>query len=178
MEEPYLILATQNPIDQEGTYRLPEAQLDRFLFKIVVGYPSLEEEVRILEFNQKNELNDQLNSVRKVLTGNQIIAMRQIVNGVHLEDKVINYLAQIAQETRSNPSLFLGASPRASVAILHASKALAAIRGRDFVTPEDIKETAVPALRHRVILLPEREMEGVNVDDVIRQIVNKVQVPR
>lgn len=178
MDEPYLVLATQNPIEQEGTYRLPEAQLDRFLFKIVVGYPTLEEEIRILQFNQKDELNVQLNTIEKVLHAEQIVALRQLVRQVHVEDKVVNYLAQLAQETRSNPSLFLGASPRASVAMLTASKALAAIRGRDFVTPEDIKLIAVPSLRHRLILTPEREMEGVNVDDVIRQIVNKIEVPR
>ena len=178
MDEPYLVLATQNPIEQEGTYRLPEAQLDRFLFIIVVGYPTLEEEIRILQFNQKDELNVQLNTIEKVLHAEQIIALRQLVRQVHVEDKVVNYLAQLAQETRSNPSLFLGASPRASVAMLTASKALAAIRGRDFVTPEDIKLIAVPSLRHRLILTPEREMEGVNVDDVIRQIVNKIEVPR
>ena len=178
MEEPYLVLATQNPIEQEGTYRLPEAQLDRFLFKIVIGYPNLEEEIKILDFNQKEELHEQLNAVQKVLNARQIIAFRQVVRQVYMEDKIVHYLAQIAQETRTNPSLFLGASPRASVAILNASKALAAIRGRDFVTPEDIKIIAVPALRHRVILTPEREMEGVNVDDIIQQIVNKVEVPR
>jgi MoxR-like ATPase len=178
MDEPYLVLATQNPIEQEGTYRLPEAQLDRFLFKIVVGYPNLGEEIKILQFNQKDELNVQLNSIEKVLHADQIISLRQLVRQVHVEDKVVTYLAQLAQETRSNPSLFLGASPRASVAMLTASKALAAIRGRDFVTPEDIKLIAVPSLRHRLILTPEREMEGVNVDDVIRQIVNKIEVPR
>jgi MoxR-like ATPase len=178
MDEPYLVLATQNPIEQEGTYRLPEAQLDRFLFKIVVGYPNLEEEIKILQFNQKDELNVQLNSIEKVLHADEIISLRQLVRQVHVEDKVVTYLAQLAQETRSNPSLFLGASPRASVAMLTASKALAAIRGRDFVTPEDIKLIAVPSLRHRLMLTPEREMEGVNVDDVIRQIVNKIEVPR
>lgn len=178
MDEPYLVLATQNPIEQEGTYRLPEAQLDRFLFKIVVGYPNLEEEIKILQFNQKDELNVQLNSIEKVLHADQIISLRQLVRQVHVEDKVVTYLAQLVQETRTNPSLFLGASPRASVAMLTASKALAAIRGRDFVTPEDIKLIAVPSLRHRLILTPEREMEGVNVDDVIRQIVNKIEVPR
>jgi len=178
MDEPYLVLATQNPIEQEGTYRLPEAQLDRFLFKIVVGYPNLEEEIKILQFNQKDELNVQLNSIEKVLHADQIISLRQLVRQVHVEDKVVTYLAQLAQETRSNPSLFLGASPRASVAMLTASKALAAIRGRDFVTPEDIKLIAIPSLRHRLILTPEREMEGVNVDDVIRQMVNKIEVPR
>ena len=178
MQEPYLVLATQNPIEQEGTYRLPEAQLDRFLFKIEIGYPSKEEEIKILELNQHVELRDQLNAVQKVLSAEQIIEFRQTARQVHVEDNVIHYIAQIAQDTRANPALFLGASPRASVAILNASKSLAAIRGRDFVTPEDVKVIAVPALRHRVMLTPEREMEGVNVDDIIRQIVNKVEVPR
>jgi MoxR-like ATPase len=178
MQEPYLVLATQNPIEQEGTYRLPEAQLDRFLFKIIAGYPSLEEEVKILEFNQKDDLNDQIRSIEKVLDANQIIAFRELIRQVYVEDKVVRYLAQIAQETRSNASLFLGASPRATVSILNASKSLAAIRGRDFVTPEDIKTVCVPALRHRVILTPEREMEGASVDQVIKQLVDKVEVPR
>jgi MoxR-like ATPase len=178
MQEPYLVLATQNPIEQEGTYRLPEAQLDRFLFKIIAGYPSLEEEVKILEFNQKDDLNHQIKSIEKVLDANQIIAFRELIRQVYVEDKVVRYLAQIAQETRSNASLFLGASPRATVSILNASKSLAAIRGRDFVTPEDIKMVCVPALRHRVILTPEREMEGASVDEVIKQLVDKVEVPR
>jgi len=178
MQEPYLVLATQNPIEQEGTYRLPEAQLDRFLFKIVIGYPNREEEIKILELNQHDEVRDQLSAVQKVLSAGQIIAFRQTVRQVHVEDNVIHYIAQIAQDTRTNPALFLGASPRASVAILNASKSLAAIRGRDFVTPEDVKVIAIPALRHRVMLTPEREMEGVMVDEIIRQIVNKVEVPR
>ena len=178
MQEPYLVLATQNPIEQEGTYRLPEAQLDRFLFKLVAGYPTLDEEIKILQFNQKEELNVQIKSIDKVLNAEQIISFRQLIRQVYVEDKVINYLAQIAHESRANASLFLGASPRATVAILNASKALAAIRGRDFVTPEDIKLVCVPALRHRLILTPEREMEGANIDEVIKQLVNKIEVPR
>ncbi len=178
MQEPFLVLATQNPIEQEGTYRLPEAQLDRFLFKIVATYPTLEEEIKILQFNQKDELNKQIESIEKVVNAEQIIFLRQLIRQVHVEDKVVNYLAQIAQETRANVSLFLGASPRATVAILNVAKAFAAIKGRDFVTPEDIKIVSVPALRHRVILTPEKEMEGVNIDDVIKQLVNSVEVPR
>lgn len=178
MEEPYMVLATQNPIEHEGTYRLPEAQLDRFLFKIVIGYPSLAEEIQILNFNQVNELKDQLKAIQKVLSADQILSYRQLIRGVHVEDKILHYIGQIAQDSRTNPALYLGASPRASVAMLNAAKSLAAVRGRDFVTPEDIKLIAVPALRHRVMLTPEREMEGVNIDDVIRQIVNKVEVPR
>lgn len=178
LNEPYMVLATQNPIDQEGTYRLPEAQLDRFLFKIVVGYPTLEEEKRILQLSLKDELKNQIQHTQKVLNAEQIKMCRELVSQVYVEEKIISYIAEIAQETRSNSSVFLGASPRASVALLNASKALAAIRGRDFVTPEEIKMLAVPVLCHRLILTPEKEMEGLQIEEVIKQIVNKVEVPR
>jgi MoxR-like ATPase len=178
MEEPYLVLATQNPIEQEGTYRLPEAQLDRFLFKIVIGYPGLDEEVQILQNSIQGSHKQQVELAQKVLNKDEIAAAQKLVTQIHVEDKVVRYIAQIMQETRSNPSLFLGASPRASVAVLNASKAYAAIRGRDFVTPEDVKVVCLPALRHRVVLTPEREMEGVGVDQVIKQIVDKIEIPR
>lgn len=178
MEEPYLVLATQNPIEQEGTYRLPEAQLDRFLFKIVIGYPALDEEVQILQNSIQGSHKQQVELAKKVLSKEEIANAQKLVTQIHVEDKVVRYIAQIMQETRSNPSLFLGASPRASVAVLNASKAYAAIRGRDFVTPEDIKIVCLPALRHRVVLTPEREMEGVGVDQVIKQIVDKIEIPR
>jgi MoxR-like ATPase len=178
MNEPYLVLATQNPIEQEGTYRLPEAQLDRFLFKIVVSYPSLDEEILILKAHQEDDLKVQLDNVQSVVKGEQLIAFRELIRKVHVEEKVLQYLALIAQETRANASLFLGASPRATVGLLMASKALAAIRGRDFVTPEDVRIVALPTLRHRLILTPEREMEGVDVDDMIKQIVDKIEIPR
>jgi MoxR-like ATPase len=178
LQEPYMVLATQNPIDQEGTYRLPEAQLDRFLFKIVVGYPTLEEEKRILQLSLKDELKNQIKHTQKVLHAEQIKVCRELVSQVYVEEKIISYIAEIAQETRSNSAIFLGASPRASVALLNASKALAAIRGRDFVTPEEIKTLAVPVFCHRLILTPEKEMEGLQIEEVIKQIVNKVEVPR
>jgi MoxR-like ATPase len=178
MTEPFLVLATQNPIEQEGTYRLPEAQLDRFLFKIAVGYPTLEEEVRILAENGQQDQREQLARITSVLTAQEIQECRELIRQVHVEEKLLGYVARIAQETRANPSLYLGASPRASVALLNASRALAGIRGRDFVTPEDVKTLAVPVLRHRVMLTPDKEMEGLQVDEVIRQIVNKVEVPR
>lgn len=178
MNEPYLVLATQNPIEQEGTYRLPEAQLDRFLFKIVVSYPSLNEEVSILKAHQQEDLNAQLSLVQAVVNGDQLITFRDLIRNVHVEEKILHYVAQIAQETRANASLFLGASPRASVGLLNASKAFAAIRGRDFVTPEDIKVVAIPALRHRLILTPEREMEGADMDETISQIIDKIEIPR
>jgi MoxR-like ATPase len=178
MQEPYMVLATQNPIEHEGTYRLPEAQLDRFLFKLVIGYPNLQEEIQILDLNKVSEVRDQLQAIQKVLTADQVNSFRNIVRQVLVENNIIHYIAQISQETRKNPALFLGASPRASVAMLNASKALAAVRGRDFVTPEDIRIIAVPVLCHRVILTPEREMEGVLVEEIIQQLVNKVEIPR
>jgi MoxR-like ATPase len=171
-------VATQNPIEQEGTYRLPEAQLDRFLFKINVDYPSLEEETQLLQdFNQRKE-NNELEIIESVLTRDNIVEYREKVRQVIVEEHLFGYITAIVNETRRNKSLYLGASPRASLAILSSSKALSAIRGRDFITPEDIKEMAGPVMRHRIILSPEKEMEGSNADEVIKEILNKIEVPR
>jgi MoxR-like ATPase len=178
MREPYIVLATQNPIEQEGTYRLPEAQLDRFLFKIEVNYPSLDEEVLILKGHLTGDLLAQLDQVKPVVSGEQLIRFRELIRQIHIEDRILRYVAQVSHDSRANASLFLGASPRASVGIMVASKAMAALRGRDFVTPEDIKTVALPALRHRLMLTPDREMEGVEIDTVIQQIIDKVEVPR
>jgi len=178
MDEPFTVLATQNPVEHEGTYRLPEAQLDRFIFKIEVKYPSLDEEIAILKQQHQQKTNDQLSHVKPVLSAKDIIALRQTVMGLHVEDKILVYVAKIVHESRNNKSLFLGASPRASLAIVNAAKALAAIRGRDFVTPDDITYVATPVLRHRIMLTPDKEMEGVTPDDVINQLVQKIEVPR
>ncbi|GAB3505855.1 MoxR family ATPase [Spirosoma knui] len=184
LSEPFMVLATQNPIEQEGTYRLPEAQLDRFLFKIVVGYPAPAEEVDILRGHHQRRsagsqnLSDAVAAVSAVLTADQIATLRAQVHQVHVEDKLFDYIAQIVQATRANKSLYLGASPRASVAILNGAKALATLRGRDFITPEDVQELAVPVLRHRILLTPEREMEGGTADEVVAQLVQKIEVPR
>ena len=184
LAEPFMVLATQNPVEQEGTYRLPEAQLDRFLFKIVVGYPAEAEEVRILRGHHQRRsagyrnLSDALDAVSAVLTAEQLATLRGQVHQVHVEDKLFDYIAQIVQNTRANKSLYLGASPRASVALLNSAKALATLRGRDFITPEDVQELAAPVLRHRVLLTPEREMEGGTADDVVAQLVQKIDVPR
>jgi MoxR-like ATPase len=178
MSEPYIIIATQNPIEQEGTYRLPEAQLDRFLFKINVGYPSAEEETTLLkEFNKRKENND-INQIQAILTAENIISYREKVREIMVEEHLFTYISSIVHETRKNQALYLGASPRASLAILSSAKAFAAIRGRDFITPEDIKDVAGPVMRHRVILTPEKEMEGSNADEVINEIISKVEVPR
>lgn len=178
MTPPFLVLATQNPIEQEGTYRLPEAQLDRFLFKIEVNYPSLEEEVQILERFHQSKNQHQLDEVQAVLAVSKLIYYREQVRGIHVENNLMPYIAQIVHKTRSDKNLYLGASPRASLAILTTAKAFAAIQGRDFVTPEDIQQMAVPVLRHRVVLSPEREMEGILPDEVIANIVRTVEVPR
>jgi MoxR-like ATPase len=178
LEEPFMVLATQNPIEQEGTYRLPEAQLDRFLFKINVSYPSLEDESTMLDNFHKNKHKIDLNTINQVLSKSSIVRLRKIVSEIIVEPHLLKYIAQIVASTRKNPGLFLGASPRASLAILNASKANACMQGRDFVTPDDIKYVCFPVLRHRVMLTPEKEMEGVQVDTVIQQIIDKVEVPR
>lgn len=178
LEAPYIVVATQNPIEHEGTYRLPEAQLDRFLFKILVDYPNLEEEIAIISGHHQRKGAAPASDVAPVLTAGQIRNYRAVVQQIHLEENIIRYIGQIIHETRSNPSLFLGASPRASVAILNSAKAYAAIHGRDFVTPEDVKFMVAPVLRHRVMLTPDKEMEGVTTDEILKQMVDKIEVPR
>lgn len=178
MEFPFLVLATQNPIEQEGTYRLPEAQLDRFLFKINVKYPTLEEEVRILLMQHSSTQNALVEEINKVLSTAQIAEYRNIIQQIIIDPKLVEFIAKIVNETRNTPSLFLGASPRASLAVLRASKANAAIKGRDFVTPEDILEMAAPVMRHRIILTPEKEMEGITPDELIQNIISNMEIPR
>ncbi len=178
MEEPFLVVATQNPIEHEGTYRLPEAQLDRFLFKIEVGYPNLEQEIEIIKNQHNNKLEDKTDSVQTVISGQQLKQYQQLVKDIIVEQNLLEYIAKIIVNTRENQFLYLGASPRASLALLTASKAFSAIRGRDFVTPEDIKEASFAVLRHRIIVSPEREMEGLTADEIIRQILESIEVPR
>ncbi len=178
LDKPFLVIATQNPIEQEGTYRLPEAQLDRFLFKINIGYPNLEEEVHIL--NKENELksDDKLAAIATILSKSNITDFQHLIKQIIIEPNLIEYIAKIVLNTRENAFLYLGASPRASIAILNAAKGFAAIKGRDFVTPDDIKEAAIPVLQHRVVVTPEREMEGINSTEIIKQIIDTVEIPR
>ncbi len=178
MPPPFLVFATQNPIEQEGTYRLPEAQLDRFLFKIKVDYPSLEEEITILENKHNNKGEVEENLIDQVLTADEIIAYQATIKQVIVETNLLKYIAAIVNHTRHNANLYLGASPRASIAILDASKALAAMQGRDFITPEDIKKVAKPILAHRVILTPEREMEGMTPEKVVDLMIESLEIPR
>lgn len=178
MQAPFMVLATQNPIEQEGTYRLPEAQLDRFIFKIEVGYPTLENEISILSEQHNQSQKTLLDGIPKILNAAQIEQYRKTVLQLTVEQKLLEFIAKIVNETRNNSSLYLGASPRASLAILRAAKAFAAIRGRDFVTPEDILEVVPHVLRHRIILTPEKEMEGLTPDDLIEKIIKSVEIPR
>lgn len=178
MEKPFIVIATQNPIEHEGTYRLPEAQLDRFLFKIEVGYPNLTEEEEIIKRAQDRKGNREVDYVNTVVTQADLLRFQDVVKQIHADVSVQQYIAQIVNKTRNNSSLYLGASPRASVNILNASKAHAAINGRDFITPEDVQHVAYHVLNHRVILTPEKELEGKNTSDVIRSIVQSVEVPR
>lgn len=178
MQAPFMVLATQNPIEQEGTYRLPEAQLDRFLFKIVVPYPNESEEFEILrQFHDMGSV-DVMTVVESVLSGQQIVDIRKQVKTILIEEKLLQFIARFTHQTRNHKSIYLGASPRASLAVMNASKAMAAINGRDFVTPEDILEVMPPVLRHRIILSPDKEMEGITEDTVLKQIIQTMDIPR
>lgn len=176
MDAPYLVIATQNPVDQEGTYRLPEAQLDRFLFKIVVDYPNLEDEIEIIT-REHTATKPKLEAIENSLSKTDILKFQKLVKQVIVEPHLITYIANIVVNTRNHSFLYLGASPRASLALLKASKAFAAINGRDFVTPEDIKQVAVPILQHRVIVTPEKEMEGINAAQIITDSVQSTEIP-
>ncbi len=178
LDVPFMVVATQNPIEQEGTYRLPEAQLDRFFFKIEVGYPTLEEEYRILERARADRNNLSVAAVNPVLGTEELQRARGLVQQVRCEEKLVRYIAAIVDRTRHDGALMLGASPRASLAILDASRAHAAMAGRDFVVPEDVQTVVPHVLRHRVQLTPEREMEGLTPDQVIALLVKQLEVPR
>jgi MoxR-like ATPase len=175
---PFFVIATQNPIEQEGTYKLPEAQLDRFLVKINLRYPSLEEEGAILRRFRSDFKMAQRVFAQPVLSPEQIRECQQLIEQVHIKEELLDYIAEIIHETRNSGDLFLGASPRASLAVMKMAKAVAAMNGRDFVTPDDIQYVAYPVLNHRIILTPEREMEGYTTEDVIQDIIQKIEVPR
>jgi MoxR-like ATPase len=178
MEEPFMVLATQNPIEQEGTYRLPEAQLDRFLFKIEVGYPTLDEETQILVNQHQQNMGSEIDHITPILSIEQVKACRNVIKALHVEPKLLAYAARITHETRNSKSLYLGASPRASLAMINGAKAMAAMNGRDFVTPDDIIKVAAPVLAHRIMLTPDKEMEGLTAKDIVAQIIQTIEVPR
>ena len=178
LDTPFLVIATQNPIEQEGTYRLPEAQLDRFLFKISIDYPKMDEEILIIQREHLLQNQGKLDNIKTLLSSEEIKYYQALVKQIIVEQNLLEYIAKIVTNTRENAFLYLGASPRASIAILNAAKGFAAIRGRDFVTPEDIKEAAIPVLQHRDIVTPEREMEGITSIEIIKQILESVEIPR
>jgi len=175
---PFVVFATQNPIEHEGTYRLPEAQLDRFLFKINVDYPELEQELEILKEHHAQKALNKEDQVQAVVSAAEVLEFQKLIKSIFVHEELLTYIAQVIIKTRTNPSLTLGASPRASIALLESAKASAAVSGRDFVTPEDIRRVAAAVLGHRVMLTPEREMEGFTTAYVIDQIINSVEIPR
>lgn len=178
LEFPFVIIATQNPIEQEGTYRLPEAQLDRFLFRIKLGYLTVEQETEVLKRFRDDFKMKAMGTVQAVLSKEDMSRCQQIIEKIHIKDEILSYIAQVVASTRTHSDLSLGASPRASLAIMRAAKAIAAMSGRDFVTPDDVKYVAAPVLNHRIILTAEREMEGVESEDVIKEITERIEIPR
>jgi MoxR-like ATPase len=178
MSRPFFVIATQNPIEQEGTYSLPEAELDRFVFKLKLSYPSLEQELAIIEKFHADFDARETTQVNKILSPEAVTSFSNLIEKIYVRTELLKYIAAVVDNTRNNGDLFIGASPRASLAIIKTAKALAAIRGREFVTPDDIKNVAVPVLNHRLILSHEREMEGFTVEDIIKGILETVEVPR
>ncbi len=177
---PFVVFATQNPVEFEGTYPLPEAQQDRFLLKIVLGYPSAEAEIDVLRRFHHGFRAQNLEAVglQAIVDAQNLKELRQEVAGVIVEDKILQYVYEIVSATRASHDILVGASPRAGLALVACGKAVAAVRGREFVIPDDIKELAMPVLRHRVMLRPEAEIEGLRIDDVIRHLVDSQAVPR
>jgi MoxR-like ATPase len=173
------VFATQNPIEQEGTYRLPEAQLDRFIFKINVSYPSQESEIMMLKkIHAGTHLQSAQTKIQKILSAENILMLKEKLLEVKIEDGLFNYISEIVRKTRQHPSIYLGASPRAGINIMKASKAHALTQGRDFITPDDVKYVAYPVLRHRIQLSPDKEMEGIQPEQVIAQILESTEVPK
>ncbi|MBI3232531.1 MAG: MoxR family ATPase [Bacteroidetes bacterium] len=178
LDFPFVIMATQNPVEQEGTYKLPEAQLDRFIFRIRLTYPSLEQEMQIVRRFSNDFEGTVKESLKPVMSVADLRTYRDLIQKVYIKDDLADYIARITNETRSHADLYLGASPRASLAVMRSAKAIAAMAGRDFVTPEDIQMVCYPVLNHRLILMPEREIEGITTDDVIKEIIQKIEIPR
>jgi MoxR-like ATPase len=176
--QPFMVLATQNPIEQEGTYKLPEAQQDRFMMKIVMEYPSPEEEYQILSRFSGGDTASAIAGINTVLTANKVKEIRALLDKVYVKDELLRYIAGVVSATRNHRDLYLGASPRAGLAIMRSSRVIAAMNGRSFVTPDDIRTVTYPVLNHRLILTPESEMEGIAIKQVVEEILKTVEVPR
>ena len=180
LDAPFMVIATQNPIEYEGTYPLPEAQLDRFMFKVLVPYSPPAVEVEILRRNHQgfDAHNIESSGIQKVITAAQVVELRKAIQSVTVEDGILTYIANINAASRRSPDLLLGASARAATHVLASAKTFAAMQGRDFVTPDDVKFVVPPVFRHRVLLKPEAEIEGLDADSVISRILASVEVPR
>ena len=177
---PFLVLATQNPIEQEGTYALPEAQLDRFLLKVLIDYPTLDEERSLVAASCAGRTGDRLDvaAVQQVASPEQLVAMQQIAANLRVDEAVLDYAVRISRATRESPGIAIGAGPRGAIAMIRAARAMALLGGRDFVTPDDIKHVALPALRHRISLVPEAEIEGLSIDNVLASLLARTDAPR
>ncbi|MDR2926363.1 MAG: MoxR family ATPase [Azoarcus sp.] len=180
LPHPFMVMATQNPIEQEGTYPLPEAQLDRFLLKVLIDYPSLDEERAMLEQVTRNQVGDSLNvaAVQPIASPQAVALIQQVTAQMTVDSRIIDYATRIVRATREWPGLLIGAGPRGSIALVRAARAAAVLAGRDFVTPDDIKAVALPALRHRVALSPDFEMEGRTADQLLHALLEHVEAPR
>jgi MoxR-like ATPase len=173
LDKPFIVIATENPIEMEGTYPLPEAQVDRFLFKLWLDYPEQDDEVEIL----KRQLTGDVAQVDRITTGEEILAAQKLMNLVYIDDRILKYIRDIVIKTRNHPQIALGCGPRASLVLMKCSKARASILGRTYVTPDDIRALTIPALNHRILLKPEAELEGLDVKAVIQNIIEEIPVP-
>jgi MoxR-like ATPase len=180
LSKPYMVFATQNPLEYEGTYPLPEALVDRFLMKVIIDYPSIQAEKEVLKRHHEGFSSIDLDKcdLKIVCSGEDILNCREEAQKVRVEDALMEYIVNIVVETRNNPTIDIGSSPRGSIALLQCAKACAAYNGRDYVIPEDIKKMVFPTLRHRIILKPELELEGVKPEQVLTDILAKIKVPR
>jgi MoxR-like ATPase len=178
--KPYMVLATQNPIEQEGTYPLPEAQLDRFLFKILINYPNDKEELQLVQHITDHKLGDKLDvsSVASCIEPKTVMMLQQQAAALQMDEKVVQYAIDIVRATRQWPGISLGSGPRGGIALIRAARAYAVVNGRDFITPDDVKKITLPAMRHRIVLSPEMELEGIHIDRVFENILDKVAAPR
>ncbi|MCW8929443.1 MAG: MoxR family ATPase [Gammaproteobacteria bacterium] len=180
VSKPYMVLATQNPIEQEGTYPLPEAQLDRFLFKVLIDYPDGKQELQLVQRITDKKLGDKLDvsNVNPLASPESILQLQQHAAALEIDEKVVQYAIDIVRATRKWPGISIGSGPRGGIALIRAARAYAVIDGRDFITPDDVKKITLPAMRHRIVLSPEMELEGVHVDRVLENILEKVEAPR
>jgi MoxR-like ATPase len=174
LDEPFMVIATQNPIEHEGTYPLPESQLDRFMMRLSMGYPSRESELEILDTHGQEE---PLLDLEPVSDPNEVVGLIKLARDVHVAPTLKRYIVQLTETTRDHPDVYLGASPRASLYLLRASRAMAASRGRDYVVPDDIQDLAIPVLAHRILLSPEAQMRGSNTEDMLEGLIGRVPIP-